>query len=43
MKNVLVVLTAFVVIGLFCIGCEKAPNEVSKGTEDNLRFQEPIS
>jgi len=34
MKNVLVVLTAFVVIGLFCLGCEKAPNEVSKGTEE---------
>ena len=34
MKNVLLFLTAFVVIGLFCVGCKKTPNELSQGTEE---------
>jgi hypothetical protein len=33
-KNVLLFLTAFVVIGLFCVGCKKTPNELSQDTEE---------
>ena len=34
MKKILVVLSIFVFVGFFCIGCKKAKNEVSQDTEE---------
>ena len=34
MRNILVVLSIFVFVGFFCIGCKKAKNEVSQDIEE---------